>query len=252
MTTKTSQLCMFVVRTVLSCDWRQIVHKPFSLTEKCLWMTYFFALWKRGLFDSLMAELEWHREHHVVQQDFITANPLSSSSAEVLPLSFHPLRALIQKDASIIYHHLLSNCPHLSSPSLKNPWWSCNAKIAFVAAKDAVAFEMKPFACGWGCARAWEEVALATRRSFGEGSHCTDTALIRLSQLMQRGWLWLRRPCCCTGITCPALLCCRGFKRTACWGEQWFLSGALGQPGSHPLTFSYGCALMSPHFCQSQ
>lgn len=33
--------------------------------------------------------------------------------------------------------------------------------------------------------------------------------------------------------------------------EHLFVSGALGQP-SHPLTFSYDCVVMSPHFCQSQ
>lgn len=32
---------------------------------------------------------------------------------------------------------------------------------------------------------------------------------------------------------------------------QRFVSAALGQP-SHPLTYSYGRAVMSPHFCQSQ
>lgn len=49
---------------------------------------------------------------------------------------------------------------------------------------------------------------LVTRRSFGQGSHCTEAALIRLSQLMQHGWLLLRRPCYCTGITQHVQLYC--------------------------------------------
>lgn len=89
------------------------IYKPFSFTKECPLFTYvtvftseanflmavnclFFALF----FGSPMAEFEWRWDRPVVQQDFITANLFSSSSVEVLPLSFHPLGACVNNLSS--------------------------------------------------------------------------------------------------------------------------------------------------------
>lgn len=60
-------------------------------------------------------------------------------------------------------------------------------------------------------------------------------ALIRLSQLMQSGWVWHKEetPLHRDYLTCPDVLSCRGFNWAICWKNKGLSRQPWGNPATH-------------------